>query len=407
METQIRTEIMNTKNRIRITIAAVCLIIAAECQGAHKQKKQEMQAKWQQATSEIKLSAAQGQFEAGQYEQAEAAAKENIDAGLNLPEANLLLGKVKLAQGDFYGAKSCFETYMRFEQDNAESWFLLAIVCERLGDNNSAFEWYQKALELSPDNTDYIIAVGRMYVAQNEFAMAEEFYHRLISAKPADTDLKIAVAQMYLEWGQNDKAVGLYEQAQLMKPENNELLEALGSCYILVNDWQKAHDIHKQLYQRCQDKTAKNRYLKIMAFTATEAGDYSSAMKYYSQLTMQDKANADFWFSMGQAALGAGSLQQALICSQKALKLKPDMAEAYLLSGSANYKNGSYSQAIDDFQRAAAGSVDAHFAWLMTAKCYEKTGNTAQAEAAHAKAAQLCSDNELQQLLTMELYQEN
>ena len=136
-----------------------------------------------------------------------------------------------------------------------------------------------------------------------------------------------------------------------------------------------------------------------MAFTATNAADYSSAMKYYSLLTAQDKQNAQLWFSMGQAALGADSLRQALICSKKALALKPDMTEAYLLSGSANYKSGNYRQAVDDFQKAASNIGHAHFAWLMTARCYEKMGNDEQAKAAYEKASQFQADSELQRLL--------
>jgi tetratricopeptide (TPR) repeat protein len=390
---------MRKNTKIVIIFVAVSLIIAVDCQGGHKQKKQEMKAKWQKTACEMKLSAAMEQFDSGQYEQAEAVAKECIHPDLNLPDAHLLLGKVGIAKGDFSGAKSSLETYVNLKQSSDEGWFLLALACEHLKDNASALKWYQKALELSPENIDYAIAVGSMYVAQNEFAEAEKFYQQQIAANPANTDLKIAAAQMYLAEGQNDKAVGLYEQAHLLVPENNEMLEALGSCCILAADWQKAGEVHKQLYQRCTDRAARNRYMKIMAYCATNAGDYSLAMKYYSLLTAQDENNASLWISMGQAALGADLTRQALICSRKALALAPDMAEAYLLSGAANYKNGSYSQAVDDFHKAAVDPVCVNFAWLMSARCYEKMGYVAQAKAAYEKASQFSSDSELQQLL--------
>jgi tetratricopeptide (TPR) repeat protein len=390
---------MKKNTKIIIIFVAVSLIIAANCQGGHKQKKQEMKAKWQKTSLEMKLSAAMGQFDSGQYKSAEAIAIECISSDFNLPDAHLLLGKVKLVQGDFARAKKSLETYINLRQDSDEGSFLLGLACERLNDSIAAFNWYQKALELSPGNTDYVIAMGKMYAAQNKFAEAENLYQEKIATNPGDVDLKMAAGQMYLAAGQNDKAVGFYEQAQLTVPDNTELLEALGSCYILTGNWQKAHDIHKQLYQRCTDSTVRNGYLKIMALSATNSGDYGSAMKYYSQLTAQNKADAQLWFLMGQAALGADLPRQALICSKKALSLKPDMAEAYLLSGSANYKSGSYSQAIDDFHRAAVDSACAHFAWLMAARCYERMGYVAQAKAAYEKAAQYGGNSELQKLL--------
>jgi len=385
--------------KIRTAAIILSLVIFAGCQTTYKEDKQQMKAKWQKDTSRIKLSAAKDQFEAGQYEQAEAVAKECIAAGLNLSDAHLLLGKAKLVEGNFSEAKSNFQTYLRLESKSAEGWFLLAMACERLDDKASALNWYLKAIELSPGNADYIIALGRMYVSQGDFVSAENLYKGKIATSAGSVDLKIAAAQMYLAWGQNDKAVQLYEQAQMTMPDNAELLEALGSCYILAGNWAKAGDAHKQLYQQCTDNTVKKGYLKIMALCATNAGDYSSAMKYYSTLTSGDKDNAWLWVSMGQAALGADLPRQALICSKKAIALKNDMLEAYLLSGSANYKSGNYRQAIDDFQKAVSNNSHAHFAWLMTARCYEKMGNAEQAKAAYEKAAKFGTDNELQKLL--------
>ncbi len=402
MEAEIRSDFMCSTRKIRVVTVVLSLVVLAGCQSTnntHTQNKQQMRAKWQKTTSEMRLSAAMEQFDAGRYEQAEAVAKECISSDLNLPDAYLLLGKVRLVGGDFSGAKSSFQTYVNLKQASDEGWFLLGLACERLNDVNAAFNWYQKALEFSPEKIDYVIALGRMYVAQNDFASAEKLYLGKIASNPGEVDLKIAAGQMYLAAGQNDKAVELYEQAHLTMPDNTELLEALGSCYVLAGNWQEAHDVHKQLYQRCTDKTAKNGYLKIMAHCATNAGDYSLAMKYYSQLTVQDTQNAQLWLSMGQAALGADLPRQALICSKKAIALKSDMMEAYLLSGSANYKSGNYRQAIDDFQKVVSSVDHAHFAWLMTARCYEKMGNAEQAKAAYKKAVQFGSDSELQKLL--------
>jgi tetratricopeptide (TPR) repeat protein len=398
VEEKIRMQIMKKDIKNKIAVIIISLIVAVSCQGA--QKKQDVHSKWQKTASEMKLSAAVEQFNTGQYEQAGAAAQQCINAGVDLPEAYLLLGKVKLVTGDFHEAKNCFQYCVHLKESSDEGWFLLGITCERLGDN-SAFREYacSKALQLAPDNVDYIIAVGRIYVARRDFAAAEKFYLGKIAASPANTDLKIAAAQMYLAEKKNDKAIELYEQAHLMKPESNELLEAVGSCYVLASNWQKAGEVHRQLYERCTDETAKDRYLRIMAFAATNDGDYSTARKYYSQLTASNNTDAKLWLSMGEASLGDDLPQQALACSRKALTLKPDMPEAYLLSGSANYEINNYTQALNDFQRAVNSPADSHFAWLMTAKCYEKTGDNVQAKAAYAKAAKFQVDNELEQLI--------
>jgi tetratricopeptide (TPR) repeat protein len=392
----------NTR-KIQTAAVVLSLVIFAGCQDTHAQKKQEMRAKWNKTSSEMRLSAAAEQFDAGRYEQAEAVAKECINSGLNLPDAHLLLGKVSLFQGDYHKAKDCFQTYVRLKQTSDEGWFLLALACERLDDNASAFKWYQKALELSPDDVDYVIAVGRMYVAQNDFVSAQKLYLGKIAANPADTDLKVAAAQMYLANKQNEKAVQLYEQAYLIKPENNELLEALGSCYILAGNWQKAHDIHKQLYQRCTDNAEKNGYLKIMAFTATDAADYSSAMKYYSLLMAQDKQNAQLWLSMGQAALGAGAAGRAFMCGERTMALQPGDADAIALIGCAQYVSGDYTAAIAEFEKIATDDKYGAFSWLMRARCYSRLGKVVRANLACQKALKMNPDSELGRFLAHQM----
>jgi len=385
--------------KIKITVIALSLVVSTLCQGSHLQKKQEMQAKWQKTSSEMKLSAAETQIESGQYEQAEAAVKQSLEMGLNLPQANLMMGKIELARSNFEQAKRCFQNYVRFNEKDDNGWFLLGLSCERLGDNSSAMKWYKKAFEFSPDNTDYILAVGRIYLAEGNFEQAESLYLEKMASSPADTELKVAAAQMYLAQDQKDKALQLYEQASMLRPQNSDLLEALGSCYILTGQWDKALNVQQQLYSRCISREEKAGHLKTMAITAMNAGDYSDAMKYYSSLTSQDRNNAELWLSTGQAALGAGLLRQAITCSQKVLELSPDTKEAWLLSGSANYKNGNFLQAATDFQKAADVSQYANFAWLMTGRCYEKLGRGKQAQNAYEKAEQFGTGSELGQLL--------
>ncbi|MDD5010784.1 MAG: tetratricopeptide repeat protein, partial [Phycisphaerae bacterium] len=199
--------------------------------------------------------------------------------------------------------------------------------------------------------------------------------------------------------GKNDEALRLYEQAVMLKPQSSELLEMLGSCYVLTKQWGKAAEIHERLYSQSDDAEEQTRYLKTMAIAAENDGDYDAAFNYYSMLTSQDKNNARLWFSMGQAALGADLLSEAIVCSRKVLALSPNMKEAWLLSGSANYKKGNYLEAAEDFQKAADVPEKAEFALLMTGRCYEKLGKDEQAKIAYKRAGQFGTNSELQRLL--------
>jgi tetratricopeptide (TPR) repeat protein len=390
---------MNNKMKIIILFCAVELLLAVNCRSQIRAGNQKVKAKWNKDSTNIKLSIAQEQFDSGQYEQAEETAKQCLTTDPNMAQAKLLLGKVKFAKEDFDGAKHYLQDYIYSNYKDDASLFLLGVANERLGDNSSAMGWYKRAMEISPENTDYIIAVGQMYQAAGDFNSAETLYTGKMESNPSNTDLKVAAAQMYLSQDKNEKALELYEQASMLKPDNNKLLESLGSCYILMNQWDKALEIHRQLYAGSSNKEDKNRYLKAMAVAAISSSNYSDALKYYTELVSQDKRDAQLWFSMGQAALGAGSLKQAIVCSQKVLEISPDMKEAWLLSGSVNYKNGNYMQAIEDYQKAANDTQCKEFAWRMISRCYVVLGKTEQANIAYQKSVRSGTDDELGQLI--------
>jgi len=398
MVSQVRKRAMNRKMKIMLLVFAVQLFFAANCQS--RINKEKIKAKWNKDSADIKLKMAQEQFETGQYEQAEESARQCLEADPNMLQAKLLLGKIKFSQEDFAQAKRYFQDYISSNERDETGLFLLALTYERTGDSIFAMKWYKKALEIAPDNMDYIIAVGQMCQAAGDFNLAESFYKEKMASNPDNTDLKVAAAQMYLVKNENDKAIQLYEQALLLKPQSKELLEALGSCYILTNQWGKSLEIHQKLYSLSIAGEKKNRYIETMAISAMNAGDYNAAMKYYSELITQDKRNAKFWLAMGQAALGSGSLEQAIACSRKVLEYAPDMTEAWLLSGSANYKNNNFLQAACDFQKVADIPQYAKFTWLMTGRCYEKLGMTEESNTAYQKAEQIEADSELQLLLT-------
>ena len=196
---------MNRKIKIMIFICAVEMLFAADC--LSRTGRQKVKAKWDKDSANVKLPMAQEQFEAGQYSQAEESAKQCLNSDPNLYQAKLLLGKIKFAQEDFQQAKRYLQDYISANDRDDSSLFLLALTCERLGDKVSAMEWYKKALEIVPDNTDYIIAVGQMYQAAGDFNSAESLYAAKMASNPSDTDLKVSAAQMYLAQNKNQQAL--------------------------------------------------------------------------------------------------------------------------------------------------------------------------------------------------------
>ena len=124
-------------------------------------------------------------------------------------------------------------------------------------------------------------------------------------------------------------------------------------------------------------------------------GQYGRAVNCYSQLSVEERDNADIWVKMGQAALGAGAPKRAFTCGQKALALQPGYTDAIALIGCAQYTGGDYTAALRSFGRIAADKKNAGFSWLMRARCYEQLGQTSKAERAYKRAREINPRSEL------------
>ncbi|MCP4609084.1 MAG: tetratricopeptide repeat protein [Planctomycetes bacterium] len=58
------------------------------------------------------------------------------------------------------------------------------------------------------------------------------------------------------------------------------------------------------------------------------------------------------YYNRGSNYMTSGEYDQAILCFDKAIKIKPKFASAYCNRGTAYYEKGEYDQAIGDFNKA-------------------------------------------------------
>jgi tetratricopeptide (TPR) repeat protein len=258
-------------------------------------------------------------------------------------------------------------------------------------------------LVLRPTNIEYILAVAEVYAAGNEHEQAIELLEEKMAAMPEEVSLRVVTADLMSRLGRNGRAIELYRQAMLTAGDDDSIAESLGYCYIFSGKWSEAAEIFNRLVDQCQrdpilrknskmgaaDKQRKKLYLQLAALCSMNCAQYERAVNCYSKLSVEERDNAEIWMKMGQAALGAGMTNRALICGQEALVLRPGYADAIALIGCAQYAGGDYAVAAESFRRIAADKKNGGFSWLMRARCYEQLGQTNKAEQAYRKALEI------------------
>ena len=380
----------------KITIAAitVALAVSAGCE-SHAQSKRDARQRWDKTSSRIKLTLAQQQYDAGNYDRAAKAVQECLNSDPNNAAAHLLYGKLLLENGRRDEAIGQLRLALQLDEKLHESWYWLGAAAEENRDYKRAYTHYAMALSLEPTNVDYIIAVAEVLAARNNLSDAEKLLTEKMMVLPRDVSLKVATAELMGRMGNNDRAVELYKQAMLMTTDNSDIAESLGYCYVFSGKWNEAAEIFDSLLEQCRQEQKKKLYLQVMALCTMNGGQYGRAVNCYSQLSVEERDNAEIWVKIGQAALGAGATNRALKCGQKALELQPGHTNAIALIGCAQYAGGDYTAALESFERIAGDKKNAGFSWLMRARCYAQLGQTNKAERAYKRALEINPSSEL------------
>jgi Flp pilus assembly protein TadD len=386
---------------LRKAAVSMTVLVALVCVGCESMAdtKKAAQQRWQKATSAIKLNLAQQQYDDGKYEQASKTVQECISAEPEIPQAHLLYGKLLLNQADGQKALEQLQTAVELDQQLDEGWYWQGVAAQQLGLAQQARLCYGKAMALKPSNIDYILAVAEFYAAQREHQQAVELLEEKIKLMPGEISLKVAAADLLCRTGQNKRASELYRQAMLMSGNDSDIAEALGYCYLFSGEWKAAAEIFDKLSTRCNDRQKEKLLLEMAALCSINCAEYGRAVNCYNKLSVDQRTDAEIWLKMGQAALGAGAANRALMCGQKALDLKAGYADAIALIGCAQYVSGDYLEAVRTFEKITAGQDNATLAWLMKARCYERLGRMDKATLAYRKALETNPHSQLANFL--------
>jgi len=99
------------------------------------------------------------------------------------------------------------------------------------------------------------------------------------------------------------------------------------------------------------------------AFAATEAGDFITAEKYWTELIEKFPQNPAVWSNRGNSRVSQNKLDEAIADFNQAIKLAPDQADPYLNRGTALEAKGEYRAAIADYNRVLAANPEDAFAY--------------------------------------------
>jgi tetratricopeptide (TPR) repeat protein len=143
----------------------------------------------------------------------------------------MILGTVSMKEGNYPDALSK-TTRAKMSYNIVNLFKQFSLVYQKLGNFQSAIDYFKAALRVYPADIDTILGLGSVYYFIGDYKQAVEEFEKGFFYNPFNENLHLAISEAYVKLGELDKAVSKLRSVLLMSPNNTKALENLAKIYI-------------------------------------------------------------------------------------------------------------------------------------------------------------------------------
>ncbi len=247
------------------------------------------------------------------------------------PETLFALGLYQHRVMRDYGlAKTTFERVSKMLPGNSEAPMYLGANARRQGNWNESIAYFEKALVLDPRNVQLLIGAAHIYTDSRQFSAALKFYDRALDIMPNDLDIMAAKASIYQAQGNLREAASLLSQINEQTTNGETVLIKVDQLRLERNYAEIVRLLQARLAQGYFDSTIDKAHDQVaLALTQRLAGDMAAAKvtaeaarNTFELLCRDQPENAFPAADLSQAYAAMGQKDAALEAAQRAIMLQ-------------------------------------------------------------------------------------
>jgi tetratricopeptide (TPR) repeat protein len=302
-----------------------------------------------------------------------AAYRKSVTAKPDVFESNLNLGisLAKAGQPDaeqYLRAATTLKPTAHVDEGRARAWLSLADVLET-SKPEEAIGAYQQAAALTPKDPTTHLAVGALLEKANRFADAEQEYKQALAIDPASSEALIGLANIYARGNRFLDAQQVLEKIVALHPEDIRARLQLSRVLVLMG---KNDEAVASVQAASKLEPGNPKIQRELADLYMSAKKYDQAESLYRSL-ISGKAGdlADLHHALAIALLKQKKFPEAEQECLAAVKLKPDLGEAYGDLAVAAVENKDYQLAIKAADARAKFLPEIPIGYFLRASAYD------------------------------------
>ncbi len=254
---------------------------------------------------------AQNYIETTEINKAIEACKKAVELDNNLTDAKLLLGKLYLTAGLLPEATKMFENIIQSPDTDESVYIMLARSYVAMGQTKRGIETIQKLIRKDPDSIPAYLYLGSLYAIKlKDYKLALQWYNKALEIEPDNLVVKDTIAQFYVEQKKYEKALPILLEIERYDPENIALKLRIALIYYEQKNYDNAIEKFQTIIKKNKDADKIYYYLGLLYESLKK---YTEAINEYSHIP----ANSSFY---KESQLHIASLYRMLEQSDKAVE---------------------------------------------------------------------------------------
>lgn len=178
-----------------------------------------------------------------------------------------------------------------------------------------AIEWFEKALQIDPENIDALKNMGLSLMEKGKYEEAIEFFDAVLDREDSDVEAWKNKGICLDEIERYDEAIRCYDMALSIDSEKIEIWNNKGVCF-------------------------------------DRKGKYKEALKCFNKALEINNGVAELWNNKGIIFYRMGKYKEAIDCFNRGLKIDDSIAEIWHNKGVCLKEMGKYKEAIKCYKEA-------------------------------------------------------
>lgn len=266
---------------------------------------------------------------------------------------------------------------LRVNQNNADSYILLAFAYNELGKKDESKVSAEKAFRLRDNDWRITYLLAELYLLEPAMRnQAIEFFEKTVKIKPEQYESHKRLAQLYEEDKKYADAVSHLEKLAVLAPEESGIFFSLGLNYSRIDKLRESVRAYKRCIELAPDHVEARINLSKLLFERLE--DYDDAEKnieqlltgYAAQLTDFDRKY--FSVSLGRIYLNKEKYEEAKNRFLDVLNADPNHIDAHFYLGDAYFAMNMYHEAEKEYKEVLRLNPNSAAVHLALAKVMEK-----------------------------------